>query len=106
MQVFIFLTALLAITLSNSISAQDQKLIANVPTYKVGDEWRVLEPGMVLTIEPGLYIPPGRRNVPREFRGIGIRIEDDVAVVRGGNEVLTCDAPKDPDEIENLMQAA
>jgi Xaa-Pro aminopeptidase len=61
---------------------------------------------MVLTIEPGLYIAPGRRGVPREFRGIGIRIEDDVAVVRGGSEVLTCDAPKDPDEIESLMRAA
>ena len=80
--------------------------VHDVGDYKVGDEWRVLEPGMVLTIEPGLYIAPGRRNVPREFRGIGIRIEDDVAVVRGGSEVLTCDAPKDPVEIESLMQAA
>jgi Xaa-Pro aminopeptidase len=80
--------------------------VHDVGDYKVGDEWRVLEPGMVLTIEPGLYIAPGRRRVPREFRGIGVRIEDDVAVVRGGSEVLTCDAPKDPDEIENLMQAA
>ncbi|MFO7276308.1 MAG: Xaa-Pro aminopeptidase [Pseudomonadota bacterium] len=80
--------------------------VHDVGDYKVGDEWRVLEPGMVLTIEPGIYIPAHLRGVPRRFRNIGIRIEDDVVVTRDGAEVLTSDVPKDPDEIEALMAAA
>lgn len=79
--------------------------VHDVGDYKVGDEWRVLEPGMVLTIEPGLYLMPGKRGLPRDYRGIGIRIEDDVVVTRNGCEVLTSGVPKDPDEIEALMQA-
>ncbi|NBU24448.1 MAG: M24 family metallopeptidase, partial [Gammaproteobacteria bacterium] len=63
--------------------------VHDVGEYKIGDAWRALEPGMVLTIEPGLYIPPGTRGVPPEFRNIGIRIEDDVLVTREGREVLT-----------------
>ena len=77
--------------------------VHDVGDYKVGDEWRVLEPGMVLTIEPGIYIAPGLRGVAPRFRGIGIRIEDDVVVTPNGCEVLTADAPKKPDEIERLM---
>lgn len=77
--------------------------VHDVGDYKVGDQWRVLEPGMVLTIEPGIYISPNDRRVPKAFRGIGIRIEDDVVVTRDGCEVLTADAPKDPDAIEALM---
>src|SRR6185312_13814170 len=61
--------------------------VHDVGDYKVGDEWRVLEPGMVLTIEPGLYIPGSVRGVPKAYRNIGIRIEDDVAVTKTGNEV-------------------
>jgi len=80
--------------------------VHDVGDYKVGDEWRVLEPGMVLTIEPGIYIPAHLRGVPRRFRNIGIRIEDDVVVTRDGAEVLPSDVPKDPDEIEALMAAA
>jgi Xaa-Pro aminopeptidase len=80
--------------------------VHDVGDYKVGDAWRVLEPGMVLTIEPGIYIPPTMRGVAKAFRGIGIRIEDDVVVTRGAPEVLTAGAPKDPDEIEALMAAA
>jgi Xaa-Pro aminopeptidase len=80
--------------------------VHDVGDYKVGEEWRVLEPGMVMTIEPGIYIPPGARDVPKAFRGIGVRIEDDVAVTRDGVEVLTRRAPKDPDEIEAVMAAA
>jgi Xaa-Pro aminopeptidase len=80
--------------------------VHDVGDYKVGDEWRVFEPGMVLTVEPGIYIAAGTRNVSRRFWNIGVRIEDDVAVTRGGCEVLTDDAPKEPDEIEALMAAA
>jgi Xaa-Pro aminopeptidase len=80
--------------------------VHDVGDYKVGDEWRVLEPGMVLTVEPGIYIPAGTRGVPRSFWNIGIRIEDDVAVTAGGHEVLSAGAPTDPDVIEKLMAAA
>ena len=66
----------------------------------------MLEPGMVLTIEPGIYISGSARGVPRGLRNIGIRIEDDVVVTRDGCEVLTAAAPKDPDEIEAVMAAA
>ncbi|MGH8326292.1 MAG: Xaa-Pro aminopeptidase [Steroidobacteraceae bacterium] len=80
--------------------------VHDVGDYKVGDEWRVLEPGMVLTVEPGIYISSTPRGVAREFRNIGIRIEDDVLVTRDGAEVLTAAAPKDPAEIESLMAAS
>ena len=80
--------------------------VHDVGDYKVGDAWRALEPGMVLTIEPGIYIPHGARGVPKRFRGIGVRIEDDVAVTKNGFEVLTNGAPKDPDLIEALMAEA
>ena len=80
--------------------------VHDVGDYKVGDEWRVLEPGMVLTVEPGIYIPAGTRGVPRSFWNIGIRIEDDVAVTATGHEVLSAGAPTDPDVIEKLMAAA
>ena len=80
--------------------------VHDVGDYKLGEQWRVLEPGMVLTIEPGLYIAPGTRGVPRRFQGIGIRIEDDVLVTKDGRSVLTADAPKEPGEIEALMAAA
>ncbi len=61
-------------------------------------------PGMVLTVEPGLYIPPDDKAAPAKYRGIGIRIEDDVVVTKDGNVNLTAKVPKDPDEIEALMQ--
>jgi Xaa-Pro aminopeptidase len=80
--------------------------VHDVGDYKIGEEWRVLEPGMVLTIEPGIYIAPGTRGVPRRYQGIGIRIEDDVLITKDGCEVLTGKAPKDPLEIERLMRAA
>jgi Xaa-Pro aminopeptidase len=80
--------------------------VHDVGEYKVGDQWRLLEPGMVTTIEPGIYIPPGSRHVRREWWGIGVRIEDDVAVTESEPEVLSADMPKDPDEIERLMAAA
>ena len=80
--------------------------VHDVGDYKIGDQWRVLEPGMVLTIEPGLYIPAGTRGVPAEFRNIGIRIEDDVLVTRTGCEVLTDGVPKTIAEIEAVMAQA
>ena len=80
--------------------------VHDVGDYKVGGQWRVFEPGMVLTIEPGIYIPASLRGVPRRFRNIGIRIEDDVVVTRRGAEVITARAPKDADEIEAVMAAA
>jgi Xaa-Pro aminopeptidase len=77
--------------------------VHDVGDYKVGGEWRVLEPGMVLTVEPGLYIPAGSRSVARKWWNTGIRIEDDVLVTKDGHEVLSAAAPKTVDEIESLM---
>ena len=77
--------------------------VHDVGDYKVGDEWRLLEPGMVTTVEPGLYTP-GNRKVPKKWRNIGIRIEDDVAVTSKGPDVLTKGLAKDPDEVEALVQ--
>ncbi|ASV56766.1 Xaa-Pro aminopeptidase [Lelliottia jeotgali] len=69
------------------------------------DRSRTLEPGMVLTVEPGLYIAPDA-DVPAEYRGIGIRIEDDIVITESGNENLTASVVKKADEIEALMAAA
>jgi Xaa-Pro aminopeptidase len=60
---------------------------------------------MVLTVEPGLYIPPDDRSAPSKYRGIGIRIEDDVLVTEEGNVNLTSKVPKDADAIEELMNS-
>lgn len=79
--------------------------VHDVGDYRVGGRWRQLEPGMVLTIEPGIYIAPDNTRVPKKWRGIGVRIEDDVAVTENGCEVLTDDVPKRADEIEALMAA-
>lgn len=80
--------------------------VHDVGDYKVGDQWRVLEPGMALTVEPGIYIPAGTRGVPARWQGIGVRIEDDVLVTGDGIEVLTGDLPTDPDAIEALVGTA
>jgi Xaa-Pro aminopeptidase len=80
--------------------------VHDVGDYKVGDEWRVLEPGMCLTIEPGIYIPAGSKGVPRRWWNIGVRIEDDVAVTERGCELLTDGLPRTADEVEALMAAA
>ncbi len=80
--------------------------VHDVGDYRVDGEPRVLEPGMVLTVEPGIYIPPDARAVAAKWRGIGIRIEDDVVVTRGAPEVLTGDVPSAAADIEALMAAA
>lgn len=69
---------------------------------EVQGESRKLEAGMVLTVEPGLYIPPQDSEAPSELRGLGIRIEDDILVQNSGPEILTSLAPKEIDEIEGL----
>jgi Xaa-Pro aminopeptidase len=69
------------------------------------DKSRVLEPGMVITVEPGLYIAPDA-DVPAQYRGIGIRIEDDIVITNDGNENLTASVVKSADDIEALMAAA
>ena len=80
--------------------------VHDVGDYKVDDEWRILEPGMALTIEPGIYIPAHAKGVRnRKWWDIGIRIEDDVVVTKEGCEVLSADAPKEVAEIEALMAA-
>ena len=80
--------------------------VHDVGEYRVGGRWRQLEPGMVLTIEPGIYVAADNTKVPKRWRGIGVRIEDDVVVTEQGCEVLTGDVPKRADEIEALMLQA
>ncbi len=77
--------------------------VHDVGDYKIDGQWRILEPGMVMTIEPGLYLPAGMRGLPRKWWNIGIRIEDDVLITKKGHDVLSKDAPKLADEIQELM---
>ena len=80
--------------------------VHDVGEYKVGGQWRVLEPGMALTVEPGIYIAADNQDVPKKWRGIGIRIEDDVVVTKQGCEILTSGVPRTVAEIEALMADA
>jgi Xaa-Pro aminopeptidase len=77
--------------------------VHDVGDYKVGDEWRLLEPGMAMTVEPGIYLPDSRK-VPARFRNLGVRIEDDVVVTSNGADVLSKGLAKEPDAVEALMQ--
>jgi Xaa-Pro aminopeptidase len=77
--------------------------VHDVGDYKVDGAWRLFEPGMVLTVEPGIYIPAGSKGVAKKWWNIGIRIEDDVLVTKQGHEILTQDVPKQVSEIESLM---
>src|SRR4249919_2490168 len=77
--------------------------VHDVGEYRIDGESRLLEPGMVFTIEPGLYIPPDDKTVHARWRGIGIRIEDDVLVTADGHRVLTGKLARSADEIETLM---
>lgn len=76
--------------------------VHDVGDYKIGEDWRLLEPGMVLTIEPGLYFLP-QKELAGKWWNTGVRIEDDVLVTKDGQEVLSSDAPKNITEIEALM---
>ncbi|MDD5392124.1 MAG: Xaa-Pro aminopeptidase [Thiothrix sp.] len=78
--------------------------VHDVGDYKIGEDWRTLQPGMVLTVEPGLYISPAE-NVDPKWWNIGIRIEDDVLITEEGNEVLSRDVVKEVADIEGLMAA-
>ncbi len=77
--------------------------VHDVGDYKIEGDWRTLEPGMVLTVEPGLYLPKGTKGLNKRWWNIGIRIEDDVLVTKDGYDVLSKDAPKTIEDIENLM---
>ena len=76
--------------------------VHDVGNYKRDGEWRDFEPGMVMTIEPGIYILDSLEDVDTKWLGIGIRIEDDVLVTETGFEILTPDSPREISDIENL----
>ncbi|MFC3129699.1 aminopeptidase P N-terminal domain-containing protein [Coralloluteibacterium stylophorae] len=77
----------------------------DVGEYRIDGDHRELEPGMVFAVEPGIYVPPGTPDVPAQWQGLAVRIEDAVAITRDGHELLTGDAPRNPDEIEALLAA-
>jgi Xaa-Pro aminopeptidase len=77
--------------------------VHDVGSYKQDGEHRKLEPGMVFTVEPGVYVAEGNEEVDPRFRGIGVRIEDDVAITSDGHENLSVAIPKAPDELEALV---
>lgn len=79
--------------------------VHDVGEYKIDGEWRVFEPGMVTTVEPGIYIAEDLDDVPPKYRGIGIRIEDDVLVTAEGNEVLTAAVPRTVEDIEAFIKS-
>ena len=76
--------------------------VHDVGTYKVSGQDRALEAGMVLTVEPGIYINKNAK-VPAQYKGIGVRIEDNIVITAQGNEVLTSQVPKNIADIEALM---
>ncbi len=76
--------------------------VHDVGEYRINGDWRVLEPGMVITVEPGLYLGESRK-IPKQYRNIGIRIEDDVVVTKEGCEVITSGVPKTIKDIEACM---
>lgn len=77
--------------------------VHDVGRYYFGEDSRPLEPGVVMTVEPGLYISPNTKDIPEQYLGIGVRIEDDVLCTNNGPRVLTNKVPKQADEIEALM---
>jgi Xaa-Pro aminopeptidase len=77
--------------------------VHDVGEYQIDGHSRELEPGMVMTIEPGIYIHPEESSVRKCWRGVGIRIEDNVAITRDEPTILTDDLVRTPDDIEDLM---
>jgi len=77
--------------------------VHDVGRYFFGKESRALEPGVVMTVEPGLYVSPQTKSIPEKYLGIGVRIEDDVLCTNNGPQVLTNKVPKHAEEIETLM---
>ena len=77
--------------------------VHDVGRYYFGKESRKLEPGVVMTVEPGIYIAPDTKDIPEQYLGIGVRIEDDVLCTNNGPRVLTSKVPKQAEEIEALM---
>ncbi len=69
-------------------------------------DYKTFQPGMIITIEPGLYVAEGTKGVPPEYLGIGVRIEDDILVTESGNENLTSGVPREIDEVEALIRGA
>ena len=80
--------------------------VHDVGDYKIDDKWRLLEPGMVTTVEPGIYVAANNTKVAKKWRGIGIRIEDDILVTKTGHKELSSGLPKRVDDIEAFMAAA
>jgi Xaa-Pro aminopeptidase len=80
--------------------------VHDVGDQKINGKWRQYAPGMVTTIEPGIYISPDNKKVGKAWRGIGVRIEDDVLITKKGHKVLSKAAPKTIKEIESIMSAA
>lgn len=80
--------------------------VHDVGDYKVDDQWRLLEPGMVMTIEPGIYVDAAAKGKAKRWKGIGIRVEDDVVVTKAGPRVLTAALPAAADAIEDFMAAS
>ena len=80
--------------------------VHDVGKYYFGEESRALEPGVVMTVEPGIYISPDTKDIPEQYLGIGVRIEDDVLCTDNGPRVLTHKVPKQAEEIEELMRNA
>ena len=78
--------------------------VHDVGRYYYGKESRALEPGVVMTVEPGIYVAPDTKDVPEQYLGIGVRIEDDVLCTNNGPRVLTNKVPKQAEEIEALMR--
>ncbi|HIN86799.1 MAG TPA: Xaa-Pro dipeptidase [Myxococcales bacterium] len=77
--------------------------VHDVGVYQNNGDWQIFEPGMVLTVEPGLYFSKDNENAPDEYKGIGVRIEDDILITSEGYRVLSADVPKTITEIESLM---
>ena len=77
--------------------------VHDVGIYYYDKQSRALEPGVVMTVEPGIYVAPDTKDIPEQYLGIGVRIEDDVLCTANGPQVLTTGVPKNPDEIEALM---